>query len=385
MDTPWTAARAAQSGKPAPEAARRIAAPYPRRDASPPHEIASQNILAQRLAALLGLEWVADYDPAVRASVGSVYYVPATTLIGPQQAAALGVTGPRDLYGGVAPYGFVATKAITHPLYGRARGPKGWSTAFGARVRDTVLRGHTVFSLADARRAGAALLLGGPVRVKPARATAGRGQSLVSHRDELELALEALDASDLAQCGLVLEEHLEDVRTYSVGCAKVGETELAYVGTQELTRDNAGEMVYGGSQLLCVPGGFDALLAADIDPAEHRAVQLARAYDAAALACFPGLYASRRNYDVALGRSAAGAMRMGVLEQSWRFGGASIAEVCALEAFQADPGLSAVRAYTRERYGEHQPTDPSALVYHGHDTEVGLISKYGGISAYGNP
>ena len=45
--------------------------------------------------------------------------------------------------------------------------------------------------------------------------------------------------------------------------------------------------------------------------------------DAAATECFPGLVASRRNYDVAQGTNARGKRCSGVLEQSWRLGGAT--------------------------------------------------------------
>ena len=41
----------------------------------------------------------------------------------------------------------------------------------------------------------------------------------------------------------------------------------------------------------------------------------------------------------------------GVLEQSWRVGGASGAEIAALEAFRAEPALQVVRASTVEVYG----------------------------------
>lgn len=44
--------------------------------------------------------------------------------------------------------------------------------------------------------------------------------------------------------------------------------------------------------------------------------------DAAALDCFPGFFASRRNYHIGQGRDAKGRFKSGVLEQSWRIGGA---------------------------------------------------------------
>ena len=89
--------------------------------------------------------------------------------------------------------------------------------------------------------------------------------------------------------------------------------------------------MYGGSELLVVRGGFEALHALGLPAEAALAVAQARVYDAAATEHFPGLFASRRNYDVVRGLDAAGRPRCGVLEQSWRIGGASGAEVAALE------------------------------------------------------
>ena len=60
------------------------------------------------------------------------------------------------------------------------------------------------------------------------------------------------------------------------------------------------------------------LLEIELPAAVRQAVLQARAYETAAFETFPGLYASRRNYDVARGRTGDGHWRSGVLEQSWR-------------------------------------------------------------------
>ncbi|MFT2633356.1 DUF3182 family protein, partial [Escherichia coli] len=76
---------------------------------------------------------------------------------------------------------------------------------------------------------------------------------------------------------------------------------------------------------------------------------------------FPGFFASRVNYDVAQGRNAAGHWRSGVLEQSWRVGGATGAEIAALEIFRRAPERRAVRASTFEVYGAAM-VPPQAIV-----------------------
>ncbi len=368
----------------------RVTAAFPYRDNAPLHEVVSQQCLARRLARLLGTEFLANYEPAMRATVDAVYYVPSRTLVtGGRQAGETQLTDIHtddDLFGGVVPYSFVATKAITHGLLEpTAAAPEGWSRDFHRKVERAVLRGYTVFSMEDARRAGALLLREGPIRIKPVRASGGRGQTLVDDLPDLEAGLEALNRVDLTECGLVLEEHLEDVKTFSVGRVNVANLIATYVGTQSLTPDNAGQLVYGGSELFFARGDFEALLQLNLQEDERRAVQLALIYDRAAMACYPGLYASRRNYDIAQGRDSKGRTRAGVLEQSWRAGGASMAEACALEAFQSARELKSVRAFTCERYGAHQPPPPDTqLIFRGEDTETGFITKYGGISFYGD-
>src|SRR5690606_7725012 len=89
------------------------------------------------------------------------------------------------------------------------------------------------------------------------------------------------------------------------------------------------------------------------------------------------MFASRCNYDVVQGPDELGRWRSGVLEQSWRIGGASAAELLALQAFREDPALDAVTASTTEVYGDcpSLPAD-STLVYRGVDTRVGPLTKY---------
>src|SRR3954452_13632032 len=186
-----------------------------------------------------------------------------------------------------------------------------------------------------------------------------------------------MDAAELRRHGLVLEEDLGDVTTYSVGQVRVAGLMASYCGTQALTTDNGSATVYGGSELLVVRGGFEALPELGLLAEAALAAAQARAYDTAATEHFPGLFASRRNYDVVQGLDAEGHRRSGVLEQSWRIGGASGAEVAALEAFSATPALRAVRAATVERYGDgHAPPPHATIYFRGTDERDGAMIKY---------
>src|SRR5690606_8244799 len=195
-----------------------------------------------------------------------------------------------------------------------------------------------------------------------------------------------LDTADMSVNGLVLECNLENVVTHSVGQVRVAGMIATYYGTQQLTIDHSGETVYGGSTLTVARGSFCELLALDLPESARRAIEQARIYDAAASDCFVGFLASRRNYDIAEGTDAQGRHHCGVLEQSWRIGGASSAEVLALEAFSQEPSLRYVHSRSLEFYEEdREPPANAVVLYRGHDDDIGFITKCAYIEPHGNP
>lgn len=315
----------------------------------------------------------------------ALYLVPSETL-DPADAARLGIHTEQDFFGGVVPWPFVGSKVITHPLVSLdAAAPEGWSADFCDEVAEVVLPGHAAFSLADARLAGERLLAAGPVRLKEAGGVGGTGQYVLHDNAELEARLQSLDAATLATDGVVLERNLDDVRTLSVGQVRVGPWLASYCGTQGTTLNHHGDAVYGGSELTVVLGDYEALLALALDEPERTAVEQARVYDRAARRCYPALLASRCNYDVAQGRDAAGQWRSGVLEQSWRIGGASGAEIAALQAFKDHPAWHWVRASTHEVYADGVDLPPGARrLYEGDDAHVGRLVKYVQVLAHGD-
>jgi hypothetical protein len=76
-----------------------------------PHEQVTRAQIACRLAALKGFDFADAYDTAKR-HPGPVYIVPSDTLVGLDTAHAVGIHSEHDLFGGLVPYPFVATKAI---------------------------------------------------------------------------------------------------------------------------------------------------------------------------------------------------------------------------------------------------------------------------------
>jgi len=344
------------------------------------HELVSQIGVARDLARLIGgrFDRYVDATQAVaEAPLG--YVMPNDTIVGIEVARRWGIEGPDDLFGGVVPFPFVATKVITHPLVAAdSAHPHGWDGRFAERVDDVVLPGRSVFSLHDAWRAARALLPSGPIRLKLAHGVGGRGQFVVEDERALDERLRSMDTDEIARAGAVVECDLCAPRTWSVGQVRVGSLFASYFGTQRTVHDRNGAAVYGGSSITLVRGGFDALAPFIAgDDALRRVIECARRYHDAAFASFPGLLASRCNYDVVQGRDARGDERIAVLEQSWRIGGASAAELLALQALRDDPARVSARAETVESY-EDEPVVPRDAIVHfrGVDAQHGPITKY---------
>jgi hypothetical protein len=340
-----------------------------------PHQKVMLEVDAKAIARMKQYEFGGRYRDGF-AYPRRVYFVPDETLL-LEEASSLGIGSSDDLYGGVVPQPFVKTKSIAHPLVGDdAERPDGWSITFAERVRSVVLRGYSAFRPRDARVAAVRMLRRGEVRVKQPLATGGRGQALVATIDEFDALLEKLPENDITNYGIVIEENLRHVTTRSVGHIIVDDLTVSYFGTQRFTTNNTGQSVYGGSNLLCVRGGWEALDSLAIPEGLRLAVTQARQYDGA-MSAFPGFLASRRNYDIGEGIDAEGRPRSGVFEASWRVGGATGAEVIALAAFKQDPSLHVIDVSHFEEFGQNLRAPEGAIVlFEGDDPRDGPMIRY---------
>ncbi|AEH90897.1 DUF3182 family protein [Mesorhizobium opportunistum] len=339
------------------------------------HELSVIGTVARAIARLKGFSFREDVA-GVTNKAGNHYFVPDDSLLA-ADAARLGIRGPEHLYGGVVPWHFVKTKAITHPLLdGSADRPNGWRSQFGEATCMAVLPGYTVFSRSDALRAAERLLRRGPVRLKPPLLSRGSGQVVATTFRDFERLMERFSSSDLEACGLVLETNIHAIITLSVGITRINEIEVGYHGTQTTTLDNKGQAVYGASHLNVLRGGWRALQNSDHPLTLELAVEQAQAYDAA-MANYPGFFASRRKYDVGQGIDSSGIWRSGVLEASWRVGGSSSAELAAIELMNADPEIRTVRVSAVKQYGKDcRPPEAADIHFQGDDPEEGLITRY---------
>src|SRR5688572_9654318 len=133
-------------------------------------------------------------------------------------AARLGVREAGDLFGGVVPHAFIATKLVSHPsVSGDSPVPDGWSRDLAGRLADAVLPGFSVFHRVDALAAFDALSPLGRVSFKLARGIGVNGQHLVDRREDLLAVLDGLPDGELERHGASLEQDLQDATTYSIG------------------------------------------------------------------------------------------------------------------------------------------------------------------------
>jgi len=339
------------------------------------HERITLSAVAESIARLKGCRYDGVFD-ANKHSAGDVFFVPDDTLI-LEEARHLGIHSPRQLYGAVVPYLFAKTKAITHRLINaHAARPCGWSSNFAENVSNAALPGYTAFNVGEARAAATRLLSQGAVRVKEPLGDGGHGQTVARTMAELNAFFETSRSEKIACHGLVLETNLRHVTTRSVGCTTVGDQAIAYHGTQRSVTNNDGLSVYGGSHLICVRGDWAELEGLPMDPQTRLAVAQARTYDRSTVN-FPGFFASRRNYDIGQGLDARGQWRSGVLEASWRSGGASTAELAALTVLAQDSALNVVEATSVKRFGSLRKPPPGAVIhFEGDDPEEGPLLRY---------
>lgn len=338
------------------------------------HKDAAHIVLTSRIAQFLGGHFVGRLEEIE--DEADVFIVPRTTLSGDECSRGRPLV-KEDFFGGRIPFEILGTKAIMHPAAGSEQLPDFWPLDFVAKAHEFGLRGYTAFSPGQVWDAGRRLLSEvGTIRLKAVHASGGEQQHAVCDEQELRQALDQMTQNGRLCDVVVLEEDLRDTATYSVGVVSLGGSSFCYHGTQHSTTNNDGLPAYGGTTIEVHRGDMEALL--DQCPEQVRKfVHVAAGFDDLALSRLPGLVASRRNYDVIEGLGSDGDRRLALLEQSWRAGGASGAEIAAMEVFAQDKSVRRVRASTVERYGNSATAPADATIYFsGTDPVVGRLMKY---------
>lgn len=341
---------------------------------APGHERATLGWVAAQVARILALPF-AGFADALAEPPAHAFLVPQDTLH-VDTARFWRIADAADLLGGVVPHAFVASKLVTHGLVSPgAAAPPGWEPALAPQLSEVTFPGFSTFDADDLAEACRRLLVDGPIRLKLADGIGGGDQHVARDARAFAQLSRRLTPAQI-EAGVVVEADIADPATYSVGEMCLGGRSIAYVGTQGLSTGRDGRPVYGGSTLCVVRGRMADLPAVFRQPRLRRTVELAIAYDRAAQAAYPQLLCSRRNYDVLWGSDRHGHPHGGVLEQSWRIGGATPAELAAFDLLEREPDVVRVLASTVERHGPTR-VPPQADVYCVlDDPRCGLITKF---------
>lgn len=325
--------------------------------------------VAERLASIIGGQVCNS-----QASIGERYHVPHAALT-KDVSEQMGIATHDDLFGGVVEVRPHRDKAILHPKVHDSDQKSNWhSSQFARLVSSAVLPGFSTFSISDAERAFHELAgQGYGVRCKDPTRDGSGGQWEIRDSNHLGEILRWLPAGQIREHGIVLEPNLIDPQTFSVGQIYLNGNFYSYFGQQETTTSPKGNPTYGGTTLTMVRGDFSKLSQIVPSPELRLAVQQAcTVYDAYSIY---NPIVSRANFDVIQGQTANGENLSGVVDQSLRIGGASPAEVMAIEALNTHTDATQVTARVTIRWNpEQNPVAPGEVLFFDHPRKRDLAS-----------
>lgn len=277
----------------------------------------------------------------------------------------LGVTSQNQIFGSVIEP-IYAEKSIFHPLINKPEvAPRNFPHKFPKQLFESkaTLPGYTVFCLDDALSAFELLKLQGVVvRLKDPQGSSGTKQLIVASRTEVEEFVKSIDPSKLKALGLVLESNLINssdpkaaLRAYSAGWTVIDGKIYSYIGEQMFGETGTVDR-YLGTKLYMVRGTTNNL----IDFAKEKKLQsilqcLSKVKRA--MVFLPYLIGSRINFDFLVGipetlpANRYIKERTYVVEQSFRVGGATPAELLGIQYLNTHKNAEIVTAISRVHYG----------------------------------
>ncbi|MBV9706042.1 MAG: DUF3182 family protein [Chloroflexi bacterium] len=332
--------------------------------------------------------------PSMHVETGEVFFFPHDTLImHPQEARKMGIKSESDLYGGLVPEPFLATKVIVHPLVSNtAQHPHMWSDTFAQTRKQDGCMGYAVFSKEDARKASAQLLQEyGAIRGKDPTRSGGRGQIVIRTHAEIEAAIVNINQKNLEKYGYIFETHLQDTEILSIGQSKVNGDIISYYGLQRQKCIGEERAEYAGTDLVVVRGGYNQLFQiGSVTEHLHQAIEQVVRFHRA-LSYYEEILASRMNVDVVQGYDEKAGNWLSILtDPALRPGGAP--ELQAQIAMKQDPEAKVVYASSYDGYyqeGEEKPVlpDGATVHFHGRDDEFKpqkTILIYSIVHSHGN-
>jgi hypothetical protein len=306
-------------------------------------------VIGERMASLLGGKVCSIED-----SENDRYFLPHAALT-KSASEPMGIRTEDDLFGGVVEVASHRDKAILHPrVPGYEQNCIWHSSKFADLVSGAVLPGFSVFSTADAHKALRRLQAEGyTVRGKDPTRDGSGGQWAIKDEAHLSSIMASLPQKQILDHGFVLESNLETLETLSIGQIYFNGKFYSYYGNQESTTSPKGNQTYGGTTLTMMRGPFEDLARFIDDPHLSRAVEQAKTVYRAYSVYDPLI--SRANFDVVQGQTSNHEFLSGVVDQSLRIGGATPAEIMAIEALQRDPSIEQVTAEVKIRWNPEHP------------------------------
>lgn len=238
-------------------------------------------------------------------------------------------------------------------------------------LRDATLPGYTAFTYQDVETAIELLLRQGYLaRIKDADQSDADGQYIVEHPGQFKSLHTQFPITKVAQSGVVVEANIDSPTTLSIGTVYIAGRYYSYYGTQQNVIHD-GRKVYGGTTLTLFNGDLEMLTRyVGNNPQLKKAVEQAQTVHSLYSHYDPLI--SRGNYDVVVGDNLSG-----VTDQSLRVGGATPAELVAIEALNTNPNLTYVTSQVALEYNPRTQVDKHAAVFLDHPTLRILASIIG--------
>jgi hypothetical protein len=278
---------------------------------------------------------------------GNTYEVLARTITR-EQAKTLGIDSPDDFYGGVVDHLQHIEKSALHACLGKC--PSHYSNGFASEIQDAVLPGYSFFDEEGAEEA--VNKLSGrfeSLRLKLPMNSDGHGQYVVTKREEVLGIINNLDPEIMMNFGAVLEPHLFDVQTISIG-EFFGEYSFIAHQIDDIAED--GRNRYKGANVEVYPRQLSSLgnnYKMDLLQVflAEKAIKVHNAYS-----LLDPMF-SRVSYDLLVGRDKNGVVYGGVTDVTARVGGTCPA-LMLVQEFMSDKRYISGGG---EVLLEYQPTD----------------------------
>ncbi len=368
----------------------------PRERATDEFVIERNQALAQYLASITGRIFAGEIFSPRR--LGSGDYLLPHKPISLEEGRQFGIINPDQIFGAVIEP-IYAEKSIFHKTVPNAKFvPSKFPHEFATFLNDKgiVLIGYTAFSIEDVEKAYDLITDAGyAVRVKHPLGSSSTKQFRAKSKKQVLDFVRSEEVATLRKFGMILEVNLlnpndkrADVEGFSGGWTQLEGNIYSYLGRQMFAETGTTDR-YIGTRLQMVRGSVDNLgEVADSLVYQDVYRQLEKVAEATKL--LPYLIGSRMNFDFIYGvREGIDGIILDespsvyVVEQSFRVGGASGAELVGIEYLKNNHEEASVTAVSRVHYGKEEEGQiglrDKVFLRKANDPEYGEVQVWGHI------